>query len=90
MLSSTLLGQLRRWEGKWVHVYAADCGRSFEEGVRPIRGKLVDIGTDCFRVRQADGYEVLFSAACIYSVGLVRDQERAEVEAMEVQLERTG
>jgi hypothetical protein len=58
--------------------------------VRPIRGKLVDIGTDCFRLRQADCYEVLFSSACIYSVGLVRDQDLAEVEAMETQLERTG
>ena len=58
--------------------------------MRPIRGKLVDIGSDCFRVRQADGYEVLFAAACIYSVGLVRDQDGAEVEAMETQLERTG
>ena len=90
MISGCLLGQLRRWEGKWVHVYAADCGRSLDDGVRPIRGKLVDIGTDCFRVRQADGYEVLFSAACIYSVGLVRDQDEAEMQAMANQLERTG
>jgi hypothetical protein len=90
MISGSLIGQLRRWEGKWVAIYAIDGARTPDGGIIPIQGKLLDLGHDFLRIRQTDGYEVLYAASAVCSVGLMRDQERAELLAMDRALEQTG
>lgn len=78
-----LLSWLTRWEGKWIKVYSADSSRDNEGDVLPFVGKLLNVGQDFLHVRQWDGYEVAFSAKGIWSVGLITDQDKAELRAME-------
>jgi hypothetical protein len=90
MISGSLIGQLKRGEGKWVAVYAIDGSRTPDGGIIPIQGKLLDLGQDFLRIRQTDGYEVLYAASAICSIGFLRDQDRAELMAMDRALEQTG
>jgi hypothetical protein len=48
------------------------------------------VGPDFLRIRQTDGYEVLYAASAICSIGLLRDQDRAELMAMDRAREQTG
>lgn len=83
-----LLAWLTRWEGKWIKVYSADADRDNDGDVIPFQGKLLTVGHDFIHARQSNGFEVVFSARSIWSVGLVTDQDKAELEAIEKYTER--
>jgi hypothetical protein len=88
MISGSLIGQLKRWEGKWLAVYAIDDSRTPDGGIIPIQGELMDLGGDFLRIRQTDGYAVLYAATTVCSVGLMRDQKRVELMVMDLATDR--